>query len=57
MDVSEKKKILLICVSSRSVITFRTGLIQALQEDGYAVSIIAFDDEYAEEIKDLGVSF
>ena len=57
MDENKKKKILLICVSSRNVVTFRTGLIEALQQEGYAVSIIAFDDEYAEEIKELGVSF
>ena len=57
MDGGTKKRILLICVSSRNVITFRTGLIAALQENGYDVSIVAFDDEYASEIKELGASF
>lgn len=51
------KKILLICVTSQNVITFREGFIRALQARGNEVSVIAFDDEYAEEIKGLGVDF
>ena len=51
------KKILLICVTSQNVITFRAGLIKKFQENGYAVSVIAYDDEYQEEIKALNVEF
>lgn len=57
MKGANGKKILLICVSSRNVITFRTGLIEALLENGYDVSVVAFDEEYAEEVKALGVCF
>ena len=51
------KRILLICVSSQSIINFRIGLIKELQENGYVVSVVAFDDEYQEEIKALNVEF
>ena len=51
-----KKKILLICVSSQNVITFRSGLIGALQGNGYEVSVVAFDDNYRSEIEELGVT-
>lgn len=51
------KKILLLCVTSQNVVTFRSGLIKTLQEKGFAVSVIAFDDEYKEEIDKLNVDF
>ena len=51
------KKILLLCVTSQNVITFRAGLIKTLQDKGWAVSVIAFDDEYREEISKLNVAF
>lgn len=51
------KKILLLCVTSQNVVTFRTRLIKTLQEKDFAVSIIAFDDEYKEEIGKLNVNF
>ena len=51
------KKILLLCVTSQNVITFRAGFIKTLQEKGYEVSVIAFDDEYKEDIKALNVEF
>lgn len=51
------KKILLICLGSRTIITFRKGLIKALLANGYNVSIIAFDNEYESEIVKLGVEF
>ena len=51
------KKILLICVTSQNVITFRRGLISKLQSDGYTVSVVAFDDEYRADIEALGVIF
>ena len=51
------KKILLICVTSQNVITFRKGLISELQDNGYAVSVVAFDDEYRDDIEELGVTF
>lgn len=51
------KKILLVCVTSQNVITFRKSLIKALQDNGYSVSVIAFDRDYEEEIIALGVDF
>lgn len=51
------KKILLLCVTSQSVITFRAGLIKKLQENGFNVSVIAFDDDYKTEIVKLNVDF
>ena len=52
-----KRKILLICVTSQNVITFRTKLIKQLQELNWSVGVIAFDNDYEEEIKKLGVEF
>ncbi len=57
MEEKRKKKILLLCVTSQNVITFRAGLIKALQNEGFQVSVIAFDDEYLAEIKELNVDF
>ena len=51
------KKVLLLCVASQTVINFRVGLIKVLQEHGCAVSVVAFDDAYKQEIIDLGVDF
>lgn len=51
------KRILLLCVTSQNVVTFRAGLIKTLQKNGCAVSVIAFDDEYKEEIAKLNVDF
>ena len=51
------KKILLICVTSQNVITFRKSLIISLQSKGYSVSVIAFDREYEDDILALGVDF
>ena len=51
------KKILLLCVTSQNVVTFRAGLIKTLQEKGCAVSVIAFDDAYRAEIETLNVDF
>ena len=51
------KKILLLCVTSQNVVTFRGGLIKKLQEEGFAVSVIAFDNDYEKEVKGLGVEF
>jgi len=51
------KKILLLCVTSQNVITFRSGFIKALQENDFNVSVITFDDEYKKEIEALNVDF
>ena len=51
------KKIMLICVSSQNVLTFRRSLIETLKANGYEVSVVAFDGEYEEQIKALGVEF
>lgn len=51
------KKILLLCASSQSVINFRCSLIERLRDQGYRVSITAFDCDYEKEIRALGVDF
>lgn len=51
------RKILLVCATSKMVIHFRADLIKKYQSKGYQVSVIAFDNAYSEQIKDLGVSF
>ena len=55
--MEKTKKILLICLISQTVITFRKKLIEKLINEGYSVSVITFDDEYGEEIKKLGATF
>ena len=53
----KKKKILLICGRTVSVINFRAGLIRALLADGYHVSVLCLNEERREEITALGVDF
>lgn len=53
--MDESKKILIVCPASRDIITFRKNLIFLLREKQYKVSTIAFDEEYRNEIEDLGV--
>lgn len=51
------KRVLLICVSSQSIITFRKELIKTFKDRGYSVAVIAFDSEYEKEVTELGVDF
>lgn len=53
----EQKKILLICNTSTTVMTFRVPLIRALKDKGLSVSVIAFDDKRKSEIEAEGVDF
>ena len=53
----KEKKILLICNLSQNIYTFRLPLIKRLQEEGYKVYTIAFDDAYADTLKEEGVDF
>lgn len=53
----DKKRIFILCGASQTVITFRLGLIKALQKKGYSVFVAALDDEYAEDIEGLGIEF
>lgn len=50
-------KILLLCCTSNGVLTFRKGLIRALQEKGCSVDVCTFDDVYKSQILNLGVGF
>lgn len=52
-----QKKILLLCGLSSYVVHFRLGLIETLQARGLQVSVVAFDDEYAQEIRKVGADF
>ena len=49
------KKILLICSSSGSIVSFRKNLICQVQECGFEVAAIAFDGTQREDIEKLGV--
>ena len=51
------KRITLVCNTSNSVLTFRRKLIETLQNEGYEVSVIAFDNQREAEIKAMGVEF
>lgn len=50
-------KILLLCATSDSVLTFRKCLIKALQEKGYTVDVCAFDNKREAEISASGAGF
>lgn len=51
------KHILMICVSSQGVINFRRGLIKKLLQEGNKVSIVAFDDDFQNDVESLGCDF
>lgn len=51
------KRVLLICGISQTVITFRLGLIKALQNNGYSVAVIALDEDYRDDIVEKGIEF
>lgn len=58
MSIStQKRKILLICGLSNYVLYFRMGLIAKLKQNGFNVSVIAFDNEFEADIKAAGVDF
>lgn len=50
-------KILLITPTSQQVILFRLHLIEKLQEQGFNVAVLTFDDEHKEEILNKNVEF
>lgn len=51
------KKIALICGRSFTVKKFRFDLIKKMQSEGYDVSVIAFDNEYRDDILTWGVDY
>ena len=51
----EKKKILMICNTSQNIYTFRLPLIKKLQQEGYEVSTITFDNDYEEVLRNEGI--
>lgn len=50
-------KILLICSTSNSVLTFRKTLIEEIQKKGHDVAAICFDSQNKAEIEERGVEF
>ncbi|WPP49236.1 glycosyltransferase family 4 protein [Catalinimonas niigatensis] len=50
-------KIAIVLNTSWNVYNFRLGLINALQEDGHQVVILAPHDQYSHRLEDLGYSF
>ncbi len=51
------KKILIITPNSSHVFGFRKSLIDTLKSKNFAVSVIAFDDDYKDRILEYGVDF
>ena len=49
------KKILMICNTSQNIYTFRLPLIKKLQQEGYEVSTITFDNDYEEILNKEGI--
>lgn len=49
------KKILLLCGASQTVLNFRVGLIKALIESGWQVSVSVLDSKFKEEIQTLAI--
>jgi glycosyltransferase involved in cell wall biosynthesis len=51
-------KIFLVCNSSWSVVKFRLSTIRTLQNNGYAVTVLAPEDAYSEQLRnELGIDF
>lgn len=50
-------KILLITPTSGQVLGFRAKLIETLQQNGYEVSVLTFDDEHRAEVEAKGITF
>lgn len=57
MRMSNGKHIALLCPRTVVVVNFRKGLIRFLKDKGYRVSVVAFDRDREDEIKELGVDF
>ncbi len=51
------KKVLLVCNTSGSILSFRKNFIKKLIDSGYTVATVAFDDQYKAEVMELGVDF
>lgn len=51
------KKILLVCNTSNSIMTFRKKWIEKLLSEGHNVHIVAFDEIHREAIEKLAVTF
>jgi UDP:flavonoid glycosyltransferase YjiC (YdhE family) len=51
------KKITICSNTSWYIYNFRKGLIKAVQNQGYRVSIIAPYDEYSEKLEELGCEY
>lgn len=51
------KKILLIDLLSKHILTFRKKLIEKLQRENYDITVIVFDDIYKKEIEAQGIKF
>jgi glycosyltransferase involved in cell wall biosynthesis len=51
------KRVLLIVAASNMVLSFRTDLIKKFQSQGYSVAVVAFDNDFEEQIKALDVKF
>ncbi len=51
------KRVMIIVAASNMVLSFRTDLIKKFQSEGYSVAVVAFDNDFEEQIKELGVKF
>lgn len=52
-----KKKILISINTSWNIINFRLGLLQALQNQGYQIIVLAPKDKYSEKFDELGFEY
>lgn len=50
-------KIFLLVTKSETVLNFRQNLIRHLLQKGYSVTVIAYDEEYHQEVESLGATF
>lgn len=55
--ITVNNKILFLCATSKMVLSFRTELIKKFQNEGYQITVVAFDDVYSKQIINLGVDF
>lgn len=50
-------KVTIVLNTSWNLYNFRLGLIDALQQEGYVVTLIAPEDEYSDKLRELGYDF
>ena len=57
MQNLSEKKVLMAVNTSKMVLSFRKDLIKKFQSEGYSVGVVALDNQYEKQIRELGVEF